>query len=651
VVNIGTSYASVLDFGIPQGETGADGVTGPTPWILPATVYDNTVKYPLGAAVTYLGGYYYRTGNPMNAGYPPEPGIINASWTPVADGGAEGPTGATATVSIGSVTTLSPGSSATVVNIGTSYASILDFGIPQGETGGFTFSGPTDAVLFYNGSGVTGTSLLTFDGVTLATENLSISNILRDSSNSQGTVGQYLGLTAHNASVKVLWRDFPSSISGFSNVLLVDQLKGNDSTGVVGGPPFQTVQAAGATAASGQLIWVMPGTYNLTQGLTLTDGVSIRGLSTQATTIQMEGVTGDTTLLTLLGNNRVEDLTLRLQSNQHHTLKGIYLANQSSVTSKLRTCVLTVDNRTAGYTSNSEVYGVEAGGTGTLGPASFSFNSLKGSTINVYSDGGGRKRGILVSNSNVMSTRDLNIYVAQPTSPGVTGTSQSTGSYVGVETNDTSGLTLGSVQLRSTTVGTVKPLSYNSYTGSDISQVTPSIIADPTYLASPGIQLGPGVDLVTKSAGTKPFSTYVYPTVVYYGLKGSLSSGVNGYLWPGTQAAESAGNRTFPDPGLPAAFYRIQQPAILSGLNIACTTGPSSTHGTTIQLYYTPKSTGVMVPIPNFREELTGSAGSSISYYNSTQDLAAGDKIHVGVTYSGGGGNTTHDLSIQLDMF
>ncbi|MFN9960364.1 MAG: hypothetical protein ACK55I_45355, partial [bacterium] len=37
----------------------------------------------------------YRTGNPLNPGYPPTPGVINESWTPVADGGATGFTGAT----------------------------------------------------------------------------------------------------------------------------------------------------------------------------------------------------------------------------------------------------------------------------------------------------------------------------------------------------------------------------------------------------------------------------------------------------------------------------------------------------------------------------------------------------------------------------
>ena len=79
----------------PIGATGsgATGATGPLPWDLPATVYDNGASYAIGAAVIYAGGYYYRTGNPGNPGYPPIPGQITASWTPVADGGLTGSTG------------------------------------------------------------------------------------------------------------------------------------------------------------------------------------------------------------------------------------------------------------------------------------------------------------------------------------------------------------------------------------------------------------------------------------------------------------------------------------------------------------------------------------------------------------------------------
>lgn len=49
--------------------------------------------------------------------------------------GAKGDTGDAATVSVGSVTKLSPGATPTVVNTGTSGAAVFDFGIPEGEKG------------------------------------------------------------------------------------------------------------------------------------------------------------------------------------------------------------------------------------------------------------------------------------------------------------------------------------------------------------------------------------------------------------------------------------------------------------------------------------------------------------------------------------
>ncbi len=86
----------------PTGAPGLNGVdgldstvpgpTGPLPWTL-IGAYDNGIDYDYGDAVTYQGGFYYRTGNPNNPGYPPTPGGINASWTPVADRGDTGPAG------------------------------------------------------------------------------------------------------------------------------------------------------------------------------------------------------------------------------------------------------------------------------------------------------------------------------------------------------------------------------------------------------------------------------------------------------------------------------------------------------------------------------------------------------------------------------
>jgi hypothetical protein len=362
------------------------------------------------------------------------------------------------------------------------------------------------------------------------------------------------------------------------NTLIVDKIYGDDATASVGGTPYLTVNAAVAAAQSGQTVYILPGTYNLSAGLVVPTGISIRGMSVQTCIVQMLNVTADTTLLTMGSQSRIEDLTLKLTSQQHRTLKGIVFGGTTTADAKLRTCVLTVDNSGASVGGTSAVTGIECNGTGALGPGSFSFNSLKGSTINVLSNGGGNKRGVLVSNTNVVTTRDLNVYVAQPTNTA------STGSYVGVETNDPANT--GSIQLRSTTVGITFPTATQAYTASDILQSTPASITDPTYLASAGIQVGPGTDLVTKSAGNKGFSTYIYPTTVYYGLRGNITSAASGgYLWPGTQSV-SAGQ--YPDTGLPAAYYRMQQPALLSGMSAALNIPPGGSNTLTLSVYYTP---------------------------------------------------------------
>ena len=81
VTNVGTTAAAILNFGIPTGQTG------------PA--------------------------------------------------GSQGPAGNAATIAVGTVTTLSPGASATVTNSGTSSAAVFDIGIPQGAVGN---TGATGAI-------------------------------------------------------------------------------------------------------------------------------------------------------------------------------------------------------------------------------------------------------------------------------------------------------------------------------------------------------------------------------------------------------------------------------------------------------------------------------------------------------------------------
>jgi hypothetical protein len=299
---------------------------------------------------------------------------------------------------------------------------------------------------------------------------------------------------------------------------------------------------------------------------------------------------------------------------------------------------LTVNNASAGAAGGSTVTGVECSGTGTLGSASFSFNSLKGATINVYSDGSGNKRGILVSSTNIVTTRDLNVYVAAPATPNT-----ATGSYVGVETADASDT--GSIQMRTTTVGTVAAVGGNTYTSSDILQTHPATVLNPTYLASAGIQLGPGVDLVTKSAGGLPFTTYVYPTTIFYCARGTVTATKTGYLWPGTQTFS---NGAVPDETTPVARYRVQQPLIVSGLMASCAVGPGAGSNATVTVC---KNASTGTPISGataITVTLSGTAAETATYYNSSVNFAAGDYISVYVDIQG---NAFQDLVIQVDCF
>ena len=152
---------------------------------------------------------------------------------------------------------------------------------------------------------------------------------------------------------------------------------------------------------------------------------------------------------------------------------------------------------------------------------------------------------------------------------------------------------------------------------------------------------------MTKSAGSKGFSTYLYPTIVYYGLKGTIHLGDSGaYLWPGTQAVT---NGVFPDPGSPPAYFRIQQPCLISGIAAGLTLAPGSGHSVTLLVKYTPIATGTLTDTA-FTVTFSDSDLAK-TFYNASLRLNTGDRIHVYITYTGNNGNTAHDLTVQVDMY
>jgi len=67
--------------------------------------------------------------------------IVDASFSP--NGDIRGATGRTATVHVGTITTLPAGSSASVINVGTENDAVFDFNLPQGRTSTISVSSTT----------------------------------------------------------------------------------------------------------------------------------------------------------------------------------------------------------------------------------------------------------------------------------------------------------------------------------------------------------------------------------------------------------------------------------------------------------------------------------------------------------------------------
>ena len=147
VTNSGTGVSAILDFTIPRGDVGAKGDTGNTG---PKGDTGNT-----GTAATIAAGTT-TTGAPGSSASVTNSGSSSAATfdftIPRGDVGAKGDTGntgAAATVTAGTTTTGAPGSSAAVVNSGSTSAAVFDFTVPRGDVGATGAPGS----VWYEGSG------------------------------------------------------------------------------------------------------------------------------------------------------------------------------------------------------------------------------------------------------------------------------------------------------------------------------------------------------------------------------------------------------------------------------------------------------------------------------------------------------------------
>ena len=225
------------------------------------------------------------------------------------------------------------------------------------------------------------------------------------------------------------WINLTAAASGLAaprlgKVCSVDSVFGNDATATRQGLPFLTVAAALAASVSGDVVYILPGAYNLTVGVTVPDGVKVTGLNHSACIVQMLSVTVDTTLLTMGENSVVENITLKLTSAGHHTLNGVVFPGTSAATSSLEGVAVIVDNSGASDIGTSNVAGVHSTGTGS----DSTVDAIIDGSVTVKSAGLGAKRGILVdTGAAFFSVRNCNVNVSR--------TGAGAGSYIGLESN------------------------------------------------------------------------------------------------------------------------------------------------------------------------------------------------------------------------
>lgn len=388
------------------------------------------------------------------------------------------------------------------------------------------------------------------------------------------------------------------SISGYKTnyttgtILTVDGTNGNDTKGARGGFAYKTIAAANSAAQSGDVIWVLPGTYN-ESGITITNGVTISGVSSNAVIVEKTGVSADTTIFTMGASSRLEDISINLTSTGHHTLKGVVWPGTTSSTAKIRRAVITINNSTASDAGTSNVYGVHSTGTGQ--PTRDS-SAIRATTIKVDSAGAGAKRCLLNDAANNFYTRDTN-YRCMRTGTGA-------GTYIAVETNHASavvGVDTGSIEGSPT---------------ADISQTLGTI------------ELG-SVVFVNGGANGKSFTPVGIGTTYVFADPGSIAVGTR-YLRPGTAAASAT-----------EVPVRLGKKVIIYGLSIHAVAAP----GLGITDVFKVRKNGVDTSIA---ASLIDLATDAVDTANSVEFIA-GDDLSISATISAG--SALSDVVVTVDAY
>jgi hypothetical protein len=385
----------------------------------------------------------------------------------------------------------------------------------------------------------------------------------------------------------------------FGNVALVDQVNGNDATAAVNLGRFKTVQAAltsAGTFGAPATVYILPGNYD--GPFVIPSFIGVRGMDVKGVTLQLLGVAGPTDLITMGESCRIEDMTLRLTSSVHTTLRAIVMPGTSNVTSALRVLQCFVDNSSAPSSGSSDVVCIACIGTGSSAPG---FQTARGSSFTTTSAGAGSKRCVLVSSSAGFRSRDCNFIVNGSTGP--TG-----GTWYGVETSTTG----ASFTTRASTISSSCPTGASC---ADISQTSGIISISST-------------NLLSSNANGLGFTCSIAPPSYLWSDPGNLPNGTN-YLRPGTANSTTT-----------EAQILVSQKCLIKSLTVVARVAPGVGSTST----FTVRKNGVNTLLT------TSLAGTNAMSQNLVVSVsfAMSDKISVQVVNNG---TNTSDVVVTVDFY
>lgn len=414
---------------------------------------------------------------------------------------------------------------------------------------------------------------------------------------------QPIGDGLDHAIVTALFAGFmsPSMLSTLTGsalwgkMIFVDDVYGDDATALRErkDKPFKTLAAAAVATgiASGDVILLLPGTYDMAADFTIPVGVAIRGVERGTVIIQRLLTVVSATLITMGLGSSLGDVTLRLTSavNTATLLRGVSFPGATTTTAKLRNVRVEVENVAVSVADSTDVIGVRVGSTGTPGKY---HSNLEDVEILVQTKGNGKKRCLLLDTSGgVANCRNVNsLLERQGGAPGAPN-------YIAVEI-DQVGATL-----------------YMQDGSSEISPVTAG--ADASQTAG-SLQLSNHV-LVTNNANAKGFTAYD-SNHDEWSVEGAVTNGaVTRFMRPGS-APESTLE----------IQRRITRPIILFGIALLARLNPGvpGAQTTTVTVRKNGVDTLVLVALPDGTTTIAFTANVSVSF-------AEGDLLSLKIVSTG----------------